>query len=286
MSGVSGVCGNCLGKMVSTHRHDLAWCGCGMSYVDGGNVDYVRCGGDVRNLDTWDWTTADNRQLKAEDITDDHYRAIIEDGYRLRGKMKEEAMKRGLFKTPIISFSGYAGSGKDSIAQAICDDEPTKWVPMSFAEPMKQMVADTLGYPVHVLEEIKSGSDGPEKAKKVRKILQLIGTEVFRDNWSDDIWVDHLMRRVEALQTRGALITDTRYPNELEALEARGAFLVRVTCPEEYRRAPPDHPTETALDAYEGKFNLVINNDRSETPEELAEMVLEKFEEWRNGNGV
>jgi len=34
----------CLGVMVSTHRHDFVRCECGQSFLDGGN-DYFKAGG-------------------------------------------------------------------------------------------------------------------------------------------------------------------------------------------------------------------------------------------------
>jgi len=38
------VCCECLGIMESKHRHDFVRCGCGKSFLDGGN-DYFRAGG-------------------------------------------------------------------------------------------------------------------------------------------------------------------------------------------------------------------------------------------------
>lgn len=38
-------CRNCQEIIVSKHRHDFVWCGCGMTFVDGGR-EYLRYGCD------------------------------------------------------------------------------------------------------------------------------------------------------------------------------------------------------------------------------------------------
>lgn len=45
-----GVCTICGDIIESTHVHDMAWCGCGKSFVDGGR-EYVRAGGSVKTFD-------------------------------------------------------------------------------------------------------------------------------------------------------------------------------------------------------------------------------------------
>jgi hypothetical protein len=50
----------------------------------------------------------------------------------------------------------------------------------------------------------------------VRKLLQLVGTELFRKNVSEDIWVRNLIQRLEP--GRNYVITDVRFPNELDQI--------------------------------------------------------------------
>jgi hypothetical protein len=42
-------CRKCEDVIESKHRHDFVWCKCKSIFVDGGN-DYLRCGGDMKNI--------------------------------------------------------------------------------------------------------------------------------------------------------------------------------------------------------------------------------------------
>lgn len=81
------------------------------------------------------------------------------------------------------------------------------------------------------------------------------------------------------------IITDVRFPNEVEAIKKHGGIMVRINRPSwydqeedrlmrEFLKEPPraEHPSETALDNYEG-FDIVIENNG--TIEELTEKVKE-----------
>lgn len=127
----------------------------------------------------------------------------------------------------------------------------------------------------------------------VRWLLQNVGTEAMKNNVHPNIWINALFAdyKPKALikrsnnskdwQNPNWIITDTRFPNEANAIKVREGILIRT------KRNPingipngkgilgnikaHEHPSETALDNYEG-FNYEIDNNG--TIEELIAQVI------------
>jgi hypothetical protein len=68
---------------------------------------------------------------------------------------------------------------------------------------------------------------GPE----VRRHLQIYATEVCRDNFGQDIWVQLLARHVARDQPSAAVITDVRFNEEAAWITAKGGTIVEITRP-------------------------------------------------------
>lgn len=180
----------------------------------------------------------------------------------------------------VVSLHGFAGSGKDAIADALVENHG--FVKLSWAAPLKKCVADVLGLTPNELEDIKTNQFHPKSAA-LRRVLQRVGTDVFRKEWDENVWVDAGLRaldRARAAGGPGAVFADTRFPNELLAVRNQpGYFTARISAPEKYRRAPADHPTETAL---EGAYSdIVVWNDRSTTPGYHADRLIWVMENTR-----
>ena len=125
-----------------------------------------------------------------------------------------------------------------------------------------------------------------------RILLQQIGTELFRNQLLNDIWVNALMSKYLPIENSmrasmgnvidysdciypNWIITDVRFPNELQAVKNRRGISIRVnrgrTGGEILEDKNSEHPSETSLDA--ATFDYVIHNDDS--IEELIERVRE-----------
>ena len=118
-----------------------------------------------------------------------------------------------------------------------------------------------------------------------RLLLQHIGTELFRNQIIDGIWVNALMSeykpKEELVGTTPEniqwgevypnwIITDTRFPNEHQAVKDKGGINIRVNRP--YTTVVGGngipatfsqnqfHPSETSLDS--ATFDFVISNDK------------------------
>lgn len=104
----------------------------------------------------------------------------------------------------------------------------------------------------------------------VRKLLQLLGTEIGRELIGyEDVWVDILREKARGIDN--VVVDDCRFPNEAKALREEGFTLVRLLRNEEDRVAlmqqkyPTtweeilNHPSETSLDDFEA--DVVISAD-------------------------
>ena len=105
-----------------------------------------------------------------------------------------------------------------------------------------------------------------------RKILQQVGTDLFRNQFHPNTWVNATFANYH---DNNWIITDVRFPNELEAIKKHNGITIRINRGLVERTGKmiqgPEHISETALDKAE--FEYVIDNNG--TIEELIEKVRE-----------
>lgn len=101
-----------------------------------------------------------------------------------------------------------------------------------------------------------------------REMLQMVGTELFRDQLHVNTWVnalfadykdewDGMNTYTNTSKYPNWVITDCRFLNEAKAIKSRGGIMIRVEkTGVEYK---DEHPSETGLDKYQ--FDHVIKND-------------------------
>lgn len=169
----------------------------------------------------------------------------------------------------LISLSGYAGSGKDSVADVLVAKHG--FVKYAWADTLRE-AASALNPIVHsdehgaiyryneVVEEY-GYNNAKFKYPEVRRFLQILGTEVGREMISDTVWVDATLKRIrrECGPYDDVVITDTRFINEVRAVKMLGAdtHAVRVCRPGVV--AANNHASEVELDGF--VFDAVLNND-------------------------
>lgn len=185
----------------------------------------------------------------------------------------------------LIGLSGYAQSGKDTFASFLIDDYGYEH--RAFArklklalvrlDPMVDYVSPRTGKTEWFrLSEATRYYGGLEALKQnspeVRKLMQRLGTEVGRNTFGEDFWVDQALEGyTHYSDTSKIVVTDTRFPNEVEAIRKRGGQVWRVTRP---GNAPINaHPSETAID--DVKFDRYINN--AGTIEDLRSIAVALF---------
>ena len=139
----------------------------------------------------------------------------------------------------IIGIVGFIGSGKDTVAQMLLDDNGVK---DSFASPLKDMCASIFGWPREMLEgdtvESRDFRNTPDMfwSRKTgisnftpRLALQLMGTDVLRDHFHQDIWLNSLEYRMRCHNSsKNIIISDARFQNELMLIHNMGGAIIWV----------------------------------------------------------
>ena len=107
----------------------------------------------------------------------------------------------------VILLSGKARSGKDTAAEAILKEYTG--IPFAFADDIKNIAYKHFGW-------------HGEKDELGRKLLQDIGTA--GRNYNRDLWANKTVDRIQewSRDNQLAVVTDTRYPNEIQRIKQIG----------------------------------------------------------------
>ena len=130
----------------------------------------------------------------------------------------------------IILLSGYARSGKDFVGKHITISKQLAKQDveiMFFAEPMKRILAKTMGVAPSTLDKYKNSpnvsiqthdSFGKVGTTTVRNMLQLFGSEAMKSEFGDDVWAELLLKRVKQSDADVIVVTDWRFKSEYFSL--------------------------------------------------------------------
>lgn len=168
----------------------------------------------------------------------------------------------------IIGLSGYAQSGKDSTAELLCLNYGYRRI--AFADTMREALLTLnpkLDSITHVSDLVSDyGWDVAKKNPEVRRLLQVLGTDVGRRMFGENFWIDIALSGIKSEDR--VVISDVRFPNEGDAIRKLGGLLWRIN--RHNHSAVNGHASEHAMDNY--MFNYVIYNDG--TLDDLSEEVF------------
>ena len=168
----------------------------------------------------------------------------------------------------IVGITGFIGSGKDTVAKKLVEKGA---VQDSFAAPLKDLCASVFGWPRDMLQgdtvESRDFRETPDMywTRKLgidqftpRLALQLLGTEIMRTHFNQDIWLDSLEYRIRKNEQQDTMVvvSDCRFKNELDLIKELNGIVVHVIrdeLPEWYETAvhankgsvPAKHTMET-----------------------------------------
>lgn len=187
----------------------------------------------------------------------------------------------------IIGISGYAESGKDTIAAHLVHDHG--FIRVAFADRLRELVLriDPICTPsgrtlARIVDE--HGWEHAKRIPEVRRLLQEVGTGV-RDVVADDAWVHALFEPIDrerAWDFVNLVIPDVRFPNEVAAIRERGGVVWRVNRPG--TTAVNRHISERAIDGM--RFDETIDNKLSiGWLHRQVDDALERLKEASDGPG-
>lgn len=150
----------------------------------------------------------------------------------------------------LIGLGGQLRAGKDAVAEYLRDEHDFVVMGMSDAlnEALLKLnpIIGSIGEygPSSISHDIRykdlHDEVGYVEAKKnpeVRRLLQVLGTEVGRDMIDPDVWVDIAVQKIRAHWAEGkkVVITAMRFPNELKMLQRMGGLSIWIDRPAESR---------------------------------------------------
>ena len=193
----------------------------------------------------------------------------------------------------IIAICGFQGSGKDTLANILIKKYGYK--KLSFGGTVKDIASIIFNWDRKMLEgDSKESREWREKvddwwSKKLeiknltpRYILQQIGTNLFRNNFHKDIWINCLEKKL--IDYDKVVITDCRFPNELKILNKYNATIIQIyrgNLPEWFndvklgKKDPPKelHESETSWIKESSNYNI-LNNGTIEELENIIKNII------------
>ena len=185
----------------------------------------------------------------------------------------------------ILTICGFKGSGKDTIGDYLIQHHGFKR--FHFGSAVKDVCSIIFGWSRHLLEgdsiesrkfretEDKWWSDKLGFKLTPRIAFQKIGTDVFRNNFHQDIWTLIIEKKIREFQkihkTSNIVITDCRFKNELQMLRSYGTKVIAVyrNIPEwmiQYKMGKSSIPDNIHVSEYEWikmDFDFEVNNNSS-----------------------
>ena len=165
----------------------------------------------------------------------------------------------------LIILSGKSGSGKDTVADYLLTKGFTK---LALATPVKDIVSIITGWDRELLEgtteesrkfreEVKS-----PYCKTGRELLQYIGTDLFRNQLSEDVWINILISKIQ--KGVNYVVSDVRFNNEIKKLlelddiKVKPIYIIRELG--QSQNQGQSHSSETSLSFESFPYIYVENN--------------------------
>lgn len=180
----------------------------------------------------------------------------------------------------LLALAGAKGSGKDTVAAYLAQRYGFERV--AFADPLRAHIYTLNPWVLdeyHLPMRLQTLVDiyGWEEAKKnpeVRRLLQVYGTEVVRDQIDPNLWITLANHKVRNARGSDVAITDLRFQNENAWVERIGAKRVLVVRPG--FGGGDAHRSEN--DLKDVKFDHVLHN--TGTIDDLHEAVEKMLKEF------
>ncbi len=115
------------------------------------------------------------------------------------------------------------------------------------------------------IDELKISDENwyENKTFITRTILQLYGTEIFRNRVDSDYWVKQVKDKCEKSDSDIILVTDTRFPNEITEMYSDNYDLITIRLLRDINKdKSKNHYSETALDDW-NEWTYIIDNKRN-----------------------
>jgi hypothetical protein len=192
----------------------------------------------------------------------------------------------------IIGLCGTQGSGKDTVANILISEYG--FVKITFASTLKDIVAILFSWPRDLLEGLTEESrlwretvDDFWSGKlsipsfTPRKALQMIGTDLFRIHFNNDIWISIVENNIGVMlknnPNMNIVISDCRFANEFTLIKQFSDSHIITILRENNSTNKIAHSSETEWVNY--NFDAILQNDNSidDLKSNLKSLLSSKF---------
>lgn len=179
----------------------------------------------------------------------------------------------------IIGITGKKYSGKDTLGKLFMSKYNYKR--LAYADPLKTVCKCIFGFNDDQLYGDKKEIDDEFWKTTPRKVLQYVGTNMFREHMKNiiphienNIWVEVVKKQIldERKQNPNAtfVITDIRFENEAQLIRDLGGIVIKLKR-NDSEIIIDNHASEQEIDMLYADYEFTNNN----TIEELYEKVLD-----------
>lgn len=177
----------------------------------------------------------------------------------------------------VIGIGGYKGSGKDTLGNHLVDHINEKGerhaIRIGFADALKVHCVEKYGVDLELchadnhtknttltgvnwfdmpreIQEKFRYSKADDQRLTYRELLQIEGTELGRDKFGEDIWLEKITENINSIESDKPLtiiITDVRFDNEAQYIMSNGGHVIRILSTLNNRDA---HSTEMGITRY------------------------------------
>ena len=190
----------------------------------------------------------------------------------------------------IVGICGNAGTGKDTAVRYMLDPKTMTDIGkisyrMAFADPIREIAA-IFGFTKEQMSDRKlKETEDPFWGFSPRTFMQKVGTEMFRDNLREDVWIQLLVRRINEKIAENEkqdfhkgiyFITDVRFPNEAQAIKNIGGYVVKIHRDGYSKSGENLHPSEKFVEQIEA--DLIIENKASNADEWSFDFTRQLFQ--------
>ena len=164
-------------------------------------------------------------------------------------------------RIPLIGLAGQAGSGKDTLAEHLC--QAHSFASLALATPLRDGLRIMLGLS---LEELTRRDLKEARidwlGRSPRELSQTLGTEWGRELIHPEIWLrvaERTIARLRQSNPAGIVVTDIRFENEAEWVRAQGGTVWHLRRDQSgLQGATSNHVSEQHIPEIEG--DVIVDN--------------------------
>ena len=187
----------------------------------------------------------------------------------------------------IIGVVGQKFSGKDTFADYLC--KHYDFEKKAFASSLKKVCMAAF----HLTEEQLNLPEQKEKiheywGKSPRELMQMVGTELFRNHFDKEIWTKNMFLDLKGSQGKKIVVSDVRFENEMQFLIDYGVkygipvFMIRIE--RDLQRQEDCHLSEKHSWANEKMDTISNMSTLQEFYEKIDAFMQKAFEENLNSD--